>query len=180
MGTLDIIIAATLAGAAVFGLFRGFVRMVIGIAGLVVSMILALRFYGFGPQWFRGIIASPEMAQAAAFIAIVVVGLIASGIVAWLVRSLVQAANIGWMDRLIGMAAGVACAALMVSSSLVALTTFLPAGTSFLTESRLVPVAIGITDLVAEILPAHMARTYRERRAVLAPLAGGQSRVMPR
>jgi uncharacterized membrane protein required for colicin V production len=77
------------------------------------------------------------------------------------------------MDRLIGMAAGVACAALMVSSSLVALTTFLPAGTPFLTESRLVPVAITITDLVAEILPANMARTYRERRAVLAGLTGG-------
>ncbi len=180
MGTLDIIIAVALAGAAVFGLFRGFVRIVIGIAGLVASMILALRFYGLGPAWFHGIIASPEMAQAAAFIVIVVAGLIVSGLVGWLVRSLVQAANIGWVDRLIGMAAGVACAALMVSGSLVAVTTFLPAGTSFLTESRLVPVAITITDLVAEVLPAHMARTYRERRAVLAPLADGQGRAVPR
>jgi len=171
MSALDIVIAALVAICSVFGLVRGFVRIAIGVAGLLVSLALSLRFAAKGTEWFGGVISSPELARLAAFVLLLLAGLVATGIVGWIVWRVVRAAHIDWIDRLAGGFVGFLGATFITCGLLVALTTFLPSGSPFLTSSRLVPIAIRIADIAATVLPPEMAETYRERRRALEPLS---------
>lgn len=170
MNVLDLVIAVVLAVSCLYGLVRGFVRIAIGVAGLIVSLALALRFAARGTDWFGGAIGSPELARLAAFLAVLLAGLLATAAVAWVVWKLVRAANIDWVDRLAGAFVGLVGSAFLVCGLLVALTTFLPSGSPVLTRSTLVPFAIHVADMAAGVLPPEMERTYRERRRALDDL----------
>ena len=167
MNTLDLVIAASLAGAAVYGLLRGFVRIALGLAGLAVSLAAALRLADRGPQWFTGILADARFARMMAFVVILAAGLLATALVAWLARHLVRAAQLSWVDRLVGAGLGAVGALLAIAGLLVGLTTFLPAGSPLIRESRLVPVVMGVADLAAAILPPRMAAEYQRHRRAL-------------
>ena len=171
MNLLDIVIAVLLAGGSIYGLVKGFVRIAIGVAGLIVSVGLALRLAAHGTDWFGNVIATPELARLTAFVAVLLGGLLITAVAAWLVWRVVKAANIDWIDRLVGGAVGLCGATFIVCGLLVALTTFLPSGSPVLAHSRLVPIAIRVADLAAAVLPPEMADTYRERRRALEPLA---------
>ncbi|UCF68134.1 MAG: CvpA family protein [Acidobacteriota bacterium] len=170
---LDVVFGVILVLLTIGGLLRGFVRVAIGLAGLAVSLALALRLADQGPTWFANVMATPELARVAAFIAVFAVGLLATAVASWLAWKLVRAAQIGWVDRLIGGSVGLLGGALLCAGLLVALTTFLPPASPVLRESRLMPVAILVTDLAATVLPPEMADTYRERREALEPWLGG-------
>jgi uncharacterized membrane protein required for colicin V production len=171
MNALDLIIALLLAFGSIYGLIKGFVRIAIGISGLIVSVGLALRLATRGTDWFSGAIDSPEMARMAAFLAVLLAGLVATAAAAWLVWRIVKAAHVDWIDRLVGGAVGLVGATFVVCGLLVALTTFLPSGSPLLARSTLVPIAIRVADFAAAVLPPDMAETYEERRRALEPLA---------
>lgn len=167
LSIFDLLIAALLAIAATYGLLRGFVRIAIGVAGLAVSLLLALRWADFGPGWFDGLLASAQASRLAAFFIVLIGGLIATAVLGWLAIKLIRAAQLGWIDRLIGAGVGLFGAALLSCAITVALTTFLPPGTRMLAESRMLPVALHLADVAAVVLPPQMAEQYRERRDAL-------------
>ncbi len=167
MNVLDIAIAIVLAGTALYGLLKGFVRIAVGVAGFGISLAFALRLCSEGPAWFSGVFASAEAAVIAAFVALLVLGLIGTAFAAFLAHRLVKSAQISWIDRLAGTALGVGGGSLLIAGLLVGLTTFLPAGSRVLEDSALVPYAIRISDVAAHVLPPDMAEVYRERRARL-------------
>ncbi len=167
MNVLDIVIAALFSAAVIYGLVRGFVRIAIGLSGLAVSLASALRLAERGPEWFGGVFADARFARLAAFVIVLVVGLVATALLAFVVRRLVRAAQVSWLDRLAGAGVGAVGALLAVSGMLVGLTTFLPAGAPLIRDSRLVPVVMGVADLAAAILPPRMAAEYERRRRAL-------------
>ncbi|MDQ7007319.1 MAG: CvpA family protein [Acidobacteriota bacterium] len=167
MSGLDIGMAVILAVCSVYGLWKGFVRIAIGMAGLGVSLALALRLAARGPQWFAGVFASGQIARVVAFVLVLVCGLLLTGLAAWLARKLVASAELGWVDRLVGATVGLAGGCLGICGLLVGLTAFLPPGSAVLGESVLLPYAITVSDLAARILPPDVARLYYERRRAL-------------
>ncbi len=167
MSVLDILIALVFASCALYGVIRGFVRLAIGLAGLVASLALALRLAESGPRWFEGIFQAESASRFAAFLVVLVAGLIATALLSWLAFRLVRAAQVGWMDRLAGGLVGVGGALVVVCALLVGLTTFMPPGSTLLSSSRLLPYVIGAADVAATILPPRMAEEYRVRREQL-------------
>ena len=159
--------AVILAVCSVYGLWKGFVRIAIGMAGLAVSLALALRLAARGPEWFAGVLASGQVARIVAFILVLACGLLLTGLAAWIARKLVASAEVGWVDRLVGATVGLVGGCLGISGLLVGLTAFLPPGSAVLGESVLLPYAITVSDLAARILPPDVARLYQERRRAL-------------
>ncbi|MBP7147339.1 MAG: CvpA family protein [Acidobacteria bacterium] len=159
---LDIVLGVLFAAAALYGLFKGLVRIGIGVAGLAITLALALRFAGTLSESFAGVFASPQVARAAAFVAIVVVGLLLTALVAWLARKLVAGAQIGWLDRLAGGVVALAGAMLFAGAMLVALTLFV--GAPAVERSYVAAVTMRVADAAALVLPSPMADTYHERR----------------
>lgn len=166
---LDAVIAAILVMALGYGLWKGFVRMALGVAGTVVTASLALRFAGQGPAWFQGIFASREVARAAAFGLVFLLGMIATALVAWLAHRLVGAAQAGWLDRLAGGAVGLLGAAFLVAALFVSLSVFVPTLAPVARGSALAPYVWRVADLTALVLPPPLAADYHALRGSAAP-----------
>lgn len=164
---LDIVIAVALLGATAYGAWKGFVRIAIGIAGLLLSLAFSLRLAERGPIWFPEIFRSDHLARAAAFLLVLVSGLLLTATLAWFALRLVQAAQIGWVDRLVGGVVGLAGGTLVVSAALVGMVSFLPPGSGTIKHSRSVRAVLAVVDTAANILPPHMNEAYQERRRAL-------------
>lgn len=169
MEPFDIVLMVILVVALVYGLWRGFVRISIGIAGLAISLALALRLAGSGPSWFKGVFSSPQLARLAAFALVLVLGLILTALVSWGMRKLVAAAELSWVDRLLGGLVGFVGASLLISGGLIGMTVFFPGTPQLVARSAIAGYAIKVADLGALILPSSMADIYRERRGQLSP-----------
>ncbi|RMG44565.1 MAG: CvpA family protein [Acidobacteria bacterium] len=174
LNPVDITFGVILAAVTIGGVLRGFVRIAVGLAGLGISLALALRLADRGPLWFSGLFATPEVARVAAFVLVLAGGLFATVALAWIARRLIAAAEVGWLDRLAGAVVGLVGGALLCAGLLVALTAFLPPGSPALRRSRLVPITIVVTDLAARVLPPGLADTYRRHRRALDPWLGGK------
>ncbi len=172
MNPLDISFLVVLGAGTVYGLVKGFARIAIGTAGLAISVALALRLADRGPDWFSGVFASRQLAMLAAFVLVLVAGLVVTGLVAWLAGKLVRAAELTWADRLVGAAVGFLGGTFLLSALLVGITSLLPPGSRLVTESRVVPVVLRVMDAAATILPPRMEKAWRERREALGDLPG--------
>lgn len=164
---LDIVIVIVLLGSVAYGIWKGFVRIAVGVAGLLLSLAVSLRLAEQGPVWFPEVFKSDHLARAAAFLSVLLLGLLFTAMIAWLAFRLVQAAQIGWVDRLIGGSIGLAGGMLVVAAALVGMVSFLPAGSSVIKHSTSVHAVLTIVDAAANILPPKMAETYKERRRAL-------------
>jgi uncharacterized membrane protein required for colicin V production len=63
---LDIVIVLVLLGSIAYGVWKGFVRIAVGVAGLLLSLALSLRLAEQGPVWFPEVFKSDHLARAAA------------------------------------------------------------------------------------------------------------------
>lgn len=166
---LDAVLAAILVMALGYGVWKGFVRMALGVAGAVATTSLALRYAGQGPDWFRGYFGSRGVAQAAAFALVFALGMIVTALVAWAAHRLVGAAQVGWLDRLAGGLAGLAGAAFLLAALFVALSVFVPGLAPSARGSALAPFLWRVADLTALALPPSMAAEYHARRSTVDP-----------
>jgi membrane protein required for colicin V production len=176
MSGIDLAILCVLAVCAGFGLWKGFVRMAVGLGGLGVTLALALRLSAAGPRWFSRIFASDEISRAAAFALVLVAGLLATSIVAWLAAKLVRSAEIGWLDRLLGGGVAGVGALLVLCGLMVGVTTFAPSAASWTVGSRLMPVMMAVSDEAARILPEEVEQIYWSHRKRMS----GRSFVTPK
>lgn len=166
----DAVLAAILVMAVGYGLWKGFVRMALGVAGLVLTVTLALRLAGRGPEWFRGALGSARLAEAAAFLLVLFAGLLATGIVVFLAHRLVGAAQLGWLDRLAGGIVGGAGAAVVLAALFVSLSVFVPRLAPVSRGSLLAPGLWRVADLAALVLPPSMAAEYHALRRSTGPI----------
>jgi membrane protein required for colicin V production len=175
MNGIDLAILCILVVCAGFGLWKGFVRMAVGLGGLGVTLALALRLSAAGPRWFSRIFASDEISRAAAFALVLIAGLLLTSVVAWLAAKLVRSAEIGWLDRLLGGGVAAVGSLLVLSGLMVGITTFAPSAASWTVGSRLMPVMMAVSDEAARILPDDVERIYRSHRERIS----GRTLVLP-
>lgn len=102
MNALDWALLAVIGASILLGLFRGFMREVISLAGWVAGIWLAFRFavplsdaLPFGAEW-------PLARTAVVALLIVVACVFAAAFVGWLVRELVKVAKLSAADRTLG------------------------------------------------------------------------------
>jgi membrane protein required for colicin V production len=164
---LDIAILVLLAATTAFGVWKGFVRIAIGVAGLLISLALSLRLAEQGPVWFPQIFRHDHLARAAAFGLVLVLGLIATSLIGWLTFRLLQAAELGWLDRCVGGGVGLIGGVLTTAGLAVGLVSLLPPGSGSIKHSRCVHAALKVVDAAAVILPPQMSAAYKERRRAL-------------
>ncbi|MCU0253241.1 MAG: CvpA family protein [Acidobacteria bacterium] len=169
MTPLDAVLVAILVMALGCGLWKGFVRMALGTAGVVVSTTLAMHWAGLGPQWFRGIIGSREVARGAAFALVFALGMLATALVTWGAHRLLRAAHVGWLDRLAGGAVGLLGAAFVLAALFVGLSVFVPGLVPAARGSAIAPFLWRVADLTALILPPPLAAEYHTLRGATGP-----------
>ena len=154
MGPVDIIIFILLGLGLILGFFRGFVRQVTGLAGLLGGGVAAYFIYGWGyinlapmlginiPNWVAGLI----LAIIAFFIVSLCFGLLGRAM-----KKTLKAANLGGFDRFGGALLGLAKSLVLILLVLM-LLLITPLKTAILTESESEPVLSLFSGVAASLM----------------------------
>jgi membrane protein required for colicin V production len=119
MNGLDYVILIVIALSALIGLLRGFVRETVSLLAWIAAFWLGMSYSGRVAAHLGGVIASPSLRLAAAFIAIFLAVLIAGFVINYLLASLLKKAGVRTSDRVLGVVFGVARGLLVVSLAVV-------------------------------------------------------------
>ncbi len=101
MNWLDIIIIVLLAITTLIGLRIGIIKAVLSLAGVIIGVILAGRFYVALSEQFT-FIPQENLAKIAAFAIILVIVMLVAGILASVLKWLASIVMLGWVNRLGG------------------------------------------------------------------------------
>ena len=153
MNILDIIIIAAMIFFLIRGIFRGIVREIGSLAGVVLGIWLANAYHPQLAGLLKGLIPPGKYLPLIAFALIFLVVLVLGNLLGWLFKKLFQKIFLGWVDRILG-----ACLALLkgvfLSYLIIVLVTFLaPQDSSLVTKSRLAPAIITSYQAVVGLIP---------------------------
>lgn len=160
MNVLDIAICIIAGFCLVRGLFRGIVKEVTSIAGVLVGFYGAYTTYPQLAAWLRGFVSSPSYRYIIAFFVAFVSIYLVVGFVGVVLKHLFKAAALGWADRVLGGTFAMVKAVLIVSVLLVGLTAFLPKNASVITHSRIAPLVSGASEKLVAAVPPELKQKF--------------------
>lgn len=106
MNWADIAILTIIGISALISLFRGFVREALSLAGLAASIWIAVTFYNDAADLLVNFISVPTGRRVLAFVAIVVVSSLATGIINHFIGKLIEKTGLSGSDRMLGVIFG--------------------------------------------------------------------------
>ncbi len=167
MNLLDIALIAILLFSIGAGVWKGLVREILNIVGVLAAILLALALASSLAPHLAGILPYATSGYSESLIVIFVVTLIAATLLAHLLTKVIEAASLGGVNRALGGVFGLVRGALIGLFLVLGLTLFLPSGSPVLAESKLTPyLGIGARAL-APLLPDQAEDLLRRRLDVL-------------
>ena len=178
MNILDIIIIAAIVFFLIRGIFRGIVREIGSLAGVVLGIWLANAYHPQLANLLKGLIPPGNYLPIIAFALIFLVVLVVCNLLGWVFKKFFQKIFLGWVDRILG-----ACLALLkgivLSYLIIVLVIFLaPQGSPLVTQSRLAPVIINSYKTIIGLIPPgfheKLKKTFDQQKNNLQKVVKGK------
>ena len=150
MNWLDIIIIILIAIPTIIGLRIGIIKAVLSIAGVIIGVVLAGRFYGSLGEALP--ISDEGIAKIVAFAIILVAVMIIAAVAAAFIKKVISAILLGWVNRLGGAILGFLLGAIFCGAILSVLGSFI-ADADVVKASWLASVLLDTFPLVLALLP---------------------------
>lgn len=160
MNPFDVFIIIVLGYSLVRGLFRGLVKEVSSIIGVLGGFYAAYSYYSAVAKLLSGLIANKAYLNILSFLIIFCGVLIIIGIIGVIIKYLLNVAFLGWIDRLFGICFGFIKGVLIVTVLFIILTTFLPKGAPLIKTSVLAPHVIWISEKMVNVVSKEMKRDF--------------------
>ncbi len=152
MNWLDIVIAVVLVIGIVIGVKAGLIKMVVSLAGLILAIFLAGRFY-VALANILTFIPSDQAARVVAYIIIFIVVMLIAALIAWLLTKLASAILLGWINRLVGAIVGLLVGAIFCGAILAIWVKYTSMGADVISSSYLGKFLLNTFPLVLALLP---------------------------
>jgi len=163
MNLFDIVILVIIGFCLIRGGFRGLIKEVAAIVGVLGGFYGAYRYYhllsGLLSKW----ISTDAYSNILSFLIIFCAILIIINILGIIIRYAMNIVFSGWLDRLGGVLIGLIKGALIVSVLFFALTTFLPKGTPLIQQSKLAPLVSNVSEVMAQVVSADMKAKFSSK-----------------
>jgi len=160
MNPFDIIIIVILGYSLVRGVFRGLVKEVSSIVGVLGGFYAAFSYYTMLAKILSGLIKEPAYLNILSFLIIFCSVLIIVGVLGIIIKYLLNIAFLGWVDRIGGVGFGLVKGVLIVSILFISLTAFLPKGSPFLKNSMLAPHVSWVSEKMAKVVSKEMKQDF--------------------
>ncbi len=152
MSWLDIVILVIIAIATFLGLRIGIIKAALSLAGLIVGVILAGRYYiPFSQQ--LSFIPQASIAKIVAFAIILIGVMIIAIVLAMLLKWAASVMMLGWVNRLGGAVFGLVLGAIFCGALLVMWVKFIGIDGA-IAESTLAPILLDRFPVVLALLPS--------------------------
>ena len=152
MNLLDVIIIACMVFLIVRGIFRGFIREIGSLAGVVLGIWLASLYQPQMTDFLKPFLPSGKFLPLISFALIFLVILVLCNVVSWLLKKLVKNIFLGWADRTLGAALAVLKGVIITYFAIVLLTFFVPSQSNLIVNSKLAPTIINSYQSIVGLL----------------------------
>ena len=160
MNPFDVFIIIVLSYSIIRGLFRGLVKEVSSIIGVLGGFYAAYSYYPMVAQLLAGIIMDASYLNILSFLIIFCGILIVISILGVVIKYLLNVAFLGWIDRSCGVGFGLIKGVLIVTVIFIILTTFLSKGTPLIKKSLLAPHVIWISEKMVGLVSDNMKSDF--------------------
>jgi len=150
---VDYILIAIVGLSMVLSLWRGFVREVISLIGLVAAFLIASRVSGRTGDFLGQWITNGTVADIAGFTLIFVIVMVVVGMIGVIIRRLVDMAALSATDRTLGIFFGAARGMLLIALCFLVYTSYTKPNAPWLKKSMLTPYAIQLGDMLGGMIP---------------------------
>lgn len=151
MNWLDIVIIVVIAISAFGGLKNGLIKAVLSLAGLIVGVVLAGRYYTPLSEQLT-FIPQDNIARIVAFAIILIGVMIIAGVLANLLKWAVSAVMLGWVNRIGGAVFGLVLGAVFCGALLAMWINFMGIQ-SIIVESAMTNMLLDFFPVVLALLP---------------------------
>ena len=151
MNWLDIVIIVVMVLSAFGGLKNGLIRAVLSLAGLIVGVVLAGRYYMLLSEQLA-FIPQDNIARIVAFAIILIGMMIIAGLLASLLTWTVSAVMLGWVNRIGGAIFGLVLGGIFCGAILAIWVKFLGVQ-SIIIESAMANMLLDFFPVVLALLP---------------------------
>jgi membrane protein required for colicin V production len=150
----DYVLIAIVGLSMVLSLWRGFVREIISLIGLVAAFMVASRTSAMAGDFLGNWMPKGTISDIAGFVLIFVAIMVVVGLTGIIIRKLVDMAQLTTTDRTLGIFFGFARGLLLIALGFLIFTTYDPKHKQpWLRESLLSPYAIELGDLLGKAIP---------------------------
>ena len=153
MNFFDYILIGIVGLSVVLSLWRGFVREIISLIGLVAAFFAASRTSGEAGDILGQWITNGTVADIAGFALVFVLIMVIVGIIGAIIRKLVDMADLTTTDRTLGIFFGAARGLLLISLAFLIYTSYAKPDHKWMKESMLTPHAIQAGDMIGKVIP---------------------------
>ena len=163
MNPFDILVIVILGYCLVRGLFRGLVKEVSSIIGVLSGFYAAYLYYPLAAKWLSRFISDTSYLNILSFLIIFCCVLIFINVLGIIIKYLLNIAFLGWVDRVFGVIFGITKGILIVSVLLIIFTAFLPKGAPIIKNSLLAPHVMWVSENMAKAISKDMKRDFSDR-----------------
>jgi len=155
MNWLDILIAIILVISIIMGIKTGLIKTVLSLAGLIVGIFLAGRFYVTLGEKLTFL--PDKAAEILAYILILLVVMIFASILAAVLGKIISAIMLGWVNRLGGAIIGLCLGSLLIAAIL-AIWVKYAGSNNIVTESKFGKIFLDWFPVILGLLPQEFDR----------------------
>jgi len=137
----------------VLSLWRGFVREVISLIGLVLAFLAASRLSGSTGDYLGQWIDNATIADGAGFALIFIVVMLIVGLIGAVIRKLVDMADLTATDRTLGIFFGAARGMLLIALAFLIYTSTTKPNSAWFKNSMLTPYAVELGNMLGGVIP---------------------------
>jgi membrane protein required for colicin V production len=163
MNPFDVFIIIIICYSVIRGLFRGLVKEVSSIIGVLGGFYAAYSYYPMVAKLLSRFITEPAYLNILSFLIIFCGILIGISILGVVIKYLLNVAFLGWIDRICGVGFGLIKGVLIVTVIFIILTTFLSRGAPLIKNSILAPHVIWISEKMVGIVSEDMKKDFFEK-----------------
>ena len=160
MNPFDILIIIILVYCVVRGLFRGLVKEVSSIFGVLGGFYAAYSYYPHAANLLTRLVTDEAYRNILAFLIIFCCILILINVIGIIIKYLLNIAFLGWVDRVFGLFFGMSKGILIVSVLFIIFTTFLTTGAPIVKNSLLAPHVMLVSENMAKVVSADMKKKF--------------------
>lgn len=160
---LDIIFLLLLTFFTVSGLFKGLIKEVSSIAGLVLGIIAANLYYQSLGSTLGEISVGSPYAGILAYMLIFIAVLLAAITTGIVLRKLLKISMLGWVDKLAGGIFGFLKGFLLICVLMLLLTLVLQANSPLLKNSGIAPLFTNFNQNLSSLIPQDIKQGYLQK-----------------
>ncbi len=160
MNGFDVLVMVVLALCMVMGLFKGLIREISGIIGVVAGFYGANTYFDRLTPYLERVVEVPWGRNLLCFFILFFSIILVVGLLAALIRRFLRLVFLGWVDRTFGLVFGAAKGVLICSVLFIMLTVFIPNGTSYLAGARTGPYLVMVSNAMTVFVSKSMKSKF--------------------